>query len=54
VLRSKDEVPFVLAASGPGKVTHTFRELSSGQAELTYSATVAGSYNLSVRSDFIC
>lgn len=42
-------MPFVLAATGPGNMTHTFRELGQGQAELTYSATAAGNYSLSIR-----
>ena len=49
VLSSIGEAPFVLSASGPGTMQHAIRELGDGQSELSYSATVAGSYTLSVR-----
>ncbi|CAL8470626.1 g10168 [Coccomyxa elongata] len=49
VLSSIGEAPFVLAASGPSTMEHSIRDMGDGQSELSYSATVAGSYTLSVR-----
>lgn len=50
VLSSIGEAPFLLTASGPGTMVHTARNMGDGRTHLCYSATVAGSYTLSVRS----
>ena len=46
---AKPPPPFALAATGPGQVRGSFRELAGGAAELLYSATRAGTYMLTLR-----
>ena len=40
---------FALNSSGPGPVKHAFKEAANGTVELGISATIVGTYSLSVR-----